>query len=412
MSEHNTIPVSSRKVLGFIIVLALLSRIMFLFTYTDFKNVHSYEYGEIVKNMVNGNGYSLYYFENDSIKVRYKQGVIPFKSALMPPGYTAFLYPFNLIQNEIVRNLFVLIIQIILSAINLFLLYLLTRRLFSERTGLIAAFIYAMLPEFIYASTNINIVVLYHTGILGLIYLLVKENFIVDNRKLAGFILISICMIYLRFEFILFIILLTVVFYRKFGLRNTGIIYISILIAMSPWIIRNYLVFGHFPLLSTSTGLNLYRGHNDYFVGNWSDIAIGTELKDYHNSPNYEFEANRIYTNKAIKYIIAHPAEEIKYSFQKTYNLWVFNDEDKRTENIYYKGPAILILIFFLLGLVRSISVDKFKYLYLFFVYFSLISVVFFALPRYQTMLKVMIIPFTAHGVMSGYKYLKERFQT
>jgi 4-amino-4-deoxy-L-arabinose transferase-like glycosyltransferase len=334
----------------------------------------------------------------------------PFKSAFMPPAYTAFLYPFFLIHNDISRTIIILLIQIILSAINVLILYFITRKLFSAKAGIVAAFIYALLPEFIYASTNFNIVVLYHTGILGLFYLLVKGKLFSDYKKLAAFIVISIFLIYLRFEFILFIFLLTIIFFRKFGVKNVGIIYISILIALSPWIIRNQIVFRHFPMLSTSTGLNLYRGNNEYFVGCWGDDALFAKLKSYQNSPNYEIEANRIYSNSAMNFIINNPAKEIRYSAQKLYNLWVFNDDDKRTESLFYRMPLMLILFLFLIGIFRSFSINKFRYFYLFFLYFSLISVIFFALPRYQTMLKVMIIPFAAQGVIIVFSYLKAKF--
>jgi 4-amino-4-deoxy-L-arabinose transferase-like glycosyltransferase len=377
---------------------------------SDIKNVQFYEYGELVKNLQNGNGYSLFYYEKDSLKFQYITGVVPFKSAYMPPGYTAFLYPFFLIHNDVIRNLFVLFLQIILSAINAFILYLITRHLFSEKAGIISALIYAVLPEFIYSSANGNIVVLFHTLILALFYLLVKEKHFSDYKKLAVFILVSVILIYLRFEYILFIILLTIIFFRSFGIKNVGIIYISLLIALSPWLIRNYIVFRQFPLLSTSTGQNLYRGHNKDFVGNWGEDELDAKLKGFKTSPDYEIEANRIYANKAISFIISNPLKEIKYSFQKLYELWVFNNEDKRTESLFYKLPVILILFLFLLGLYRSISVDKFKYFYLFFIFFSFVSVVFFALPRYQTMLKVMIIPFAAQGMIFVYNYLKGKF--
>ncbi|MDR3667486.1 MAG: hypothetical protein P4L35_11645 [Ignavibacteriaceae bacterium] len=367
-----------------------------------------YEYGEIVKNINHGNGYSLFYFENDSLKYKYKPGIEPFKSAYMPPGYIAFLYPFFFINDEIIRSIVILLIQIIISALNTFLLSYLTSRMFSKNIGIIAACIYALLPEFIYASCNINIVTLYHLGILILLFLLIDGKIYTNYLKLAYFILVSIFMIYLRFEFIGFILLISILLYKRGGINKLGIIYLSLLISLSPWIIRNYVVFQHFPLLSTSTGLNLFRGHNDHFVGYWGDETFDKSLSHFQK-PDYEYETNRFYQNKAINFISNNPGDEISLSFQKLFQLWVYNMDDKRTENLFYKIPSILILALFLLGLFHSYSYDRYKYFYLFFVFFSIVSVVFFALPRYQTMLKVAMIPFVAYGLIMVWNYLKSR---
>ena len=393
-----------------IIFLAFIVRILFLITVPDLKKLNYYEYGEIVKNLQNGNGYSLFYFENDSLRIKYKIGTEPFKSAYMPPGYAVFLFPFFLINDDIFRNIFILLIQIIISSINVFLLFRLTSHIFSKNAAIIAALIYALLPEFIYASCNINIVVLYHTGILAFFYMLVQGKIFSSYQKLAVFILVIIFLIYLRFEFIIFILLFGAIAYRELGIKKLAIIYLSLLILLSPWLIRNNIVFRHFPLLSTSTGLNLFRGHNEHFVGYWGDESFDKSLAQFQR-PGYEIDANNFYKEKAISFISSHPKDEIIYSFQKLFHLWVFNNDDQRTGSIYYKLPALLILFAFLLGVFYSFSISRFKYFYLFFVFFSIISVVFFALPRYQTMLKVAIIPFAAQGSILIWNYLKLKFK-
>jgi 4-amino-4-deoxy-L-arabinose transferase-like glycosyltransferase len=402
--------INQNKGISFIILLALVVRILFLLTVSDIKNLNYYEYGEIVKNIQHGYGYSLFYFENDSLRIKYKIGTEPFKSAYMPPGYALFLYPFFLINDDIFRNIFILLIQIIISSINVFLLFRLTSHMFSKNVAIIAALIYALLPEFIYASCNINIVVLYHTGILAFFYMLVNNKIFSSYLKLAVFILVIVFLIYLRFEFIVFILLFGTIGYKELGIKKLAIIYLSLLILLSPWLIRNYTVFQHFPLLSTSTGLNLFRGHNEHFIGYWGDEKLERELAEFQNNPNYEYQANRIYSNKAIHFILNHPQEELQYSFQKLFHLWVFNQDDIRTGNLFYKLPALLILFAFLLGLSSSYSIKKYNFFYLYFLYFSLLSVAFFVLPRYQTMLKVLLIPFAAYGIIQLWNFIKVKF--
>jgi 4-amino-4-deoxy-L-arabinose transferase-like glycosyltransferase len=390
-----------------ILILTISVRILFLITFSDLTNLRYYEYGEIVKNIHNGNGYSLFYFENDSLKYKYNPEAAPFRSAYMPPGYSMFLFPFFFINNENFRSIFILLVQIIISGMNAFFLYKLTCQLFTKKVGMIAALIYSLLPEFIYASANINIVTLYHTGILLFFYLLVQGKISISYSKLTFFILTLISLIYLRFEFIVFILVISIFLYKQIGIKKLGLIYIAIILALSPWLIRNYLVFDHFPLLSTSTGLNLYRGHNDSSIGDWNDEKLDSNLISLKNNPRFEYESNRIYARKATSFIFSHPGEELKYSVQKIFQLWVFNQDDKRTDNLFYKIPSLLILITFLIGLLISFSFKKYKYFYMFFIFFTLISIAFFALPRYQTMLKIAFLPFVACLIEELWKKLK-----
>ena len=101
------------KKIYYIIFLGLLLRISAVLFLGDFKSNYYWEYGEIAKNIVNGNGYTLFYIEDAKIKHLYNENVEPAKSAYMPPGYVCFLLPFMLIDNIEFRNILIYFIQII-----------------------------------------------------------------------------------------------------------------------------------------------------------------------------------------------------------------------------------------------------------------------------------------------------------
>ena len=77
-----------------VIALGIFLRIIFVWQFVDISSINQWEYGEIAKNIVHSNGYSLFYFENDSLAYKYKEEVKPFPSAYMPPGYVFIILPF------------------------------------------------------------------------------------------------------------------------------------------------------------------------------------------------------------------------------------------------------------------------------------------------------------------------------
>jgi len=373
-----------------IIVLSIILRLLYLLFFVDLRAENYFEYGDILTNLLNGKGYSLAYqiddFEN------------AYPSAYMPPGYVYFLFPFMMIKNVIIRNFLIYLIQIILSAIIIYLVYQFAERNFSRTSGLIAASIAAILPEFIYASISIGPTIIYHLGILLFLFYLYRidlcrttECFLIGGL-LGG-------LIYFRTEVILFLLIVLVILIMHKKLTPALLILLTAVVILLPWQIRNYSVFGSFVPVSTSGGLNFYRGHNPYNIGDWGDSEVFNELKKYIGRKNYEMEMNRIYFERGFQTITLQPSKEIVNSFLKIFHLWIINPSDERTKHLLYIIPSLFLLMFAAAGIIKTFSWKKHKYSYLFLIYSTLVAVIFFALPRYQTMMKIMLIPFAAFGM-------------
>jgi hypothetical protein len=385
------------KNLKYILLLAFVARVLFMAIFVDLKSENYWEYGDIAQNLINGKGYSFWYFENDAFHSQFKEDANPLPSAHMPPGYVFFLVPFMLIKNVILRNISILLIQIILSLITIVLLFRLTERYFNHRTAFFAALILAILPEFIFASNSIGPTIIYHLGIILIFLILYSEKLNTKTSQIIG--IISAGIFFLRPEILLFIFLISIVFILQKHFKQTLIILTTTFILILPWQIRNYYSIGSFTTITTSSGLNFYRGHNPYRPGVWGDEKIEDYTKKYKNEPNYELKMSNFLSELGLKNIRENPKEEIKNTFVKIFQFWIINPDDKRTGNIFYLVPWLIILTLSIIGLYKSCSWKKYKYVYLFILYHTIIAILFFALPRYQTMMKIALIPFAAYGI-------------
>jgi len=108
---------------------------------------------------------------------------------------------------------------------------------------------------------------------------------------------------------------------------------------------------------------------------------------------------NKYLVDKALRNIYRNPVEELGYVLEKIYDLWLFNPDDLRSANYFYLIPWFILITLFLLCLIKSFNWNKQKFIFLFLIYINLIVIVFFCLPRYQTMMKIALIPFAGEGI-------------
>ena len=396
-----------KMVLKTIILLSVAFKLLFILFFVNLNDLEFYEYGELAQNLHSEKSYSYVHYTYDPQK-----GLVAsdkaHESAYMPPGYVFYLYPYYFIPSIPLRNLLIILSQIIISCILILLVYSFTKKYFSETSAIIAATLTGFLPEFIFTSIQIQVTLFFHIGIIALFLQLYKLN---DDKNLLGNsirigIILGILIIFRSEIFLLSVLLVCYLIYNgayKQSLIIVGIIILFIL----PWQIRNYAVFNKIIPFTTSVGLNLYRGHNPYNIGNWGDENIYAQLYSIRNDKDYEIKMNDLYMQETFKSITENPENEIVYPLIKFFHLWIVNPNDERTSNLFYLIPWIIILSFSIIGLIFSVSWKIHKYSYLFFIYFTLLVVIFFALPRYQTMMKIALVPFAAYASEIAYSKAK-----
>jgi 4-amino-4-deoxy-L-arabinose transferase-like glycosyltransferase len=386
----------SRKILLLLIAAGILARIVFMLFFVDLDSNFYWEYGEIAKNLISGKGYSFYYLVGYKSEYLFKESANPYPSAIMPPGYPFFLASFMLIKSIVLRNVLILLLQTGLAAIVSLQLYKLSNRYFSEKVALIAAGVYALLPEFIYTSSQFGTTIIYHFFILSILLLLSNP---VTKKSILKLTLLFIFLAYFRSEALLLYAMIMLFFVFKKKYFKTVIISVAILLlALSPWMIRNIIVFESFVPMSTSGGINFYRGHNSIRPGAWMDKKLVKQIRKIPRNDKYELNYSRTHFEAGIEQIKKNPVNEVINSFFKVVQLWVLDAREERSNHPIYYLPWFLVLFFSLIGLWKYCSWSTYKFFYIFFTFHTILAVVFFALPRYQIMMKIALIPFAAAG--------------
>lgn len=390
--DFQTMPIKIR----YIILLGFVLRITAALAIGDFTDGYYWEYGEIAKNIVHDKGFSLFYIEDSELLHHFNVNIQPAKSAYMPPGYVYFLIPFMWIGDVALRNVFLYLLHTIISCVSIYLIYLITKKKFNENTALIAALLFAILPEFIYAILSFSPTVIYHFLVLLLLFLSLSLKS-VENNYISYALLVAL-IIYFRSEFVLFFFMIVILLLLRKQLKYSAKIFFIVLVLILPWSIRNYFLFEQVVPLTTSFGLNLYRGNNNEGIGSWGDDEIAAKIGDL-KIKNLEIELDKLYSTKAIIFIKEHPIKVIRNGFVKLYYFWVYYPNDRRSLQLIYLIPSLLFLFFFLYGVFSSFKWNEHLFFYMFFIYSTLVAIIFFPMIRYQTMMKVAMVPFCAYGI-------------
>ena len=381
-----------------ILLLAGCARLLVALVSVNPGNTLYWEYGELARNVLAGRGYSLFYFSGNHLQYAFNPDIVPFPSAYMSPGYVGFLLPFLTIGPDALRNLLIIIVQICLSLVSLLLLYRLTTKLFSEKVAVIAVLLAGFLPDFVYASVSFTPTVLFHCCLLGLFLLLYDGETLTGGARVLVLSLLCAALSYLRFEILLFIgmVLLVMLAARRWKeALATGAI---VVILLTPWVIRSSLALDGFVPTGTGFGLNLYRGNNPDEIGSWVTDEIISKIAALPRDRSFELSLSNLYTAEVMSYVREQPARALAELPVKFYQLWVFSPVANRAPFVS-QLTSWGILLLFIIGFSSAFSWEKYRYLYLFLLFSTLIGLIFFSLPRHQTMMRVAVLPFAAFGV-------------
>lgn len=394
------------KFLLFIIITGIILRLGYILFFTDLKECRRWEYGAIADNIASSKGYSLFYINQGNLDYHNNLTVDANPSAYMMPGYVGFLLPFSFIKDRTTGNALILMIHALLSGLVALLLYHITLKHFGDKIALLTAAIYSLLPEFIYSSGQIGITVVFHLGIVLILYNLSRIG---ESSKSIYYSGLSILfLIYIKPEIALFLLFILVSLMLRRNYKHIIILLSIVILGLSPWIARNYFVFNKFIPLTTSTGINYYRGHNPYFPGFWTDVILDKQIREMRNSKDFELKLSDLYLKEARNSFSSDFYQEITNSLNKFLHLWVFYPYDSRSGNLIYLIPWIIMLMAGIWGIWHNFDLKKYKYYYLFFLSTSVTAIIFFAIPRYQTMMKILLIPFAAYTFYSIYTSLRQ----
>jgi 4-amino-4-deoxy-L-arabinose transferase-like glycosyltransferase len=333
-------------------------------------------------------------------------------TAFMPPGYPlALAGAFKVFGPGMTAATH---LNIALEAATIGLVFLLGRSLANARAGLLAAALYALLPEPLFSSEFAISEFLFTTLLMAALAVLLGARRPPGLWPAVAFGLLAGLAVLTRGQGI---VLLPAAFLfwllrdgRRPAARSLGLAIIGLLLVVGPWAVRNAIVLDGFAPVSTNAGINLRIGHSPdadgrYFWPEPIDATDGWNTLYHANQPGQEVRRSRIYTERAIDYALSHPREELALAARKLFWLFRVDPENELVDGLSTLGatpiePALLrsavaplvaathypLLALAVLALVLWLRSRRPEALLLasVVVLWALFHVAFFAQPRYH----------------------------
>lgn len=220
------------------------------------------EYHMLGANLADGNGYRWFF---------------GLPTAFRPPGYPfllAALYWFVGPDYFVAR-----LVQSFLAGTVGVLTYLLGRELFDRRVARLGAVFVSLYPPLVVHSLALMTESIFIPLLLLSLWLLVHPL----NHKhmaltwLASIVFAVAVLMRPTLSLFIFVIMFWILWrepHRKTALVRCGVFLLVLIVAVTPWCIRNYNLTGKFTYLDTQTGYNLYIGYRDNASGSLDLPAI------------------------------------------------------------------------------------------------------------------------------------------
>jgi hypothetical protein len=376
----------------YLIIITIITRIfsIYLFGAKDISN----EWGVMVSIME----------ENQMIGFRKVEGEI-MPNIFMPPLYPIFLFLVKkLFSNFYYYLLSIQFIQLIFSIIGVIYLIKILSNFFSEKISYIGAYIFALFPLNVYAISQISSVTLQILLIILYIYYFIKSLKISSKKNIILFSLFSACLILLRGEFFVFYFFTLFYFLLKKKIHLIISSFIITLLLISPYLIRNYLIF-EVITVTKSSGFNLFKGNNPLSKAEGIPMLDDVEkiskethekIKKIKPQDKYDLIIDNLYKEEAIKFIIDNPFRYAKLYIIKLFSIifFDFNASYPNYYNIFHLLPKIIISISTLIGIFLTFKKkNPLRFFTLYYLFNCFLLSIFFILPRYSlALLPIQII--------------------
>ena len=382
------------KIILFISIIARVFAIIF------FRDVEvDNEWGILLKNLE----------ENNILSVHSVQGV-PVPNIFMPPLYPLFLFSIKIFFNSLEPFLWsIQFIQLLLGVISIYLTNKILLQFFSEKLSAIGTLIFSLFPMNVYAVSQISSIILQIFLLNVFLYSYIKLFKKITNKHIIIFSIFSGLLILLRGEYFIFVILSLIYLYlNQKQIIKILIISMATLLIVSPYLYRNYNIFGVITI-TKSAGYNLLKGNHPRTkvegVGMFSNIEkvipeVKTQLEDLKSkgpAQNYDLLQDKILMEQAVIFIKDNPLRYINLYIKK-FLAFMFFDLSATYPNYYspmHIIPKVLIALSSFIGIILAfrLSVSISNYFILFYLANIGLFSIFFILPRYSlSLLTIQII--------------------
>jgi len=372
---------SDRKILLILFFAALVVRLVFILTLENrFYFDDEFEYYRMAENFLAGRGL----IAGGGMK-----------------GFRPPLYPLLLSLLYFLRfNLSgIRIVQCIISAVTVCFVYLAGRKIFSEKVGLWSGIIACAYPFFVFYNgfllTETLFIFLTVAGVYSLAAL--SEKAISSVRAGISIGLAGLCrpimQMYLPISFVHIIAERESYRTRIKKIFLTGIFFT---LTISPWVIRNYVVFNAFVPGTTMGGRVFWEGNNPYSDGGpcryFPEDIEGME----------ESQRDRMFFRRTIEVIRENPARFARLLRNKFRRFWNVVPNAAEFTNPLYRFISVMsfgvILPFFVLGFLLSARNRKALFMHSLIIFYTVFHMIFLASIRYRVPLEPFCIILAVYG--------------
>jgi len=342
-------------------------------------------------------------------------------TAYWPVGYPAFL---AIIYFLFGANIFYAkVANVILSSLEVVIVYFLAREIFDDLIGKISSFLFAVYLENISYSSLLCSEILYLFFLLISIYLIVKfDN---KNSVFVGGLFLGVSNLIRPVTlFLPFFIFFYYLRYQNFKVSfyKFLLLFFSMLIPILPWSIRNYIVFNKLVLVSTNGGCSLWMSLGPYATGTDFNVFNVGSSKDnpFLRKDLNEAERDTLARKLAISYAKSHLWFEVKLIPKKIFYL--FKSGKSGVSDSFYKLKSkkkyhdflfifsaiisqvnyMIFIFLFILSILKSgkeLVKQKSLILILFLIYYLMIFLIFKTQSRYHFPLMPFIIMIVSYFI-------------
>ncbi len=327
----------------------------------------AFDYSQIAIGLLNGKGFH----SNTTVA-----GIIKLPNARHPlyPFFIAAVYFFT--NNSILA---VLIIQILIHGLTCMIIFLISEKLFKNTlTSFGAGMIWALYPSSIYQSVFLLSETLF-TFLLAMSVLFLLRNWGRPNLKNGFFsglflgltaLTKSVILAFIPFLFLWLFLLSRNKLMSK--LKNFSIIMLFMVLTISPWLIRNYIVLKNFPIVATIGGLSFYRYNNEKTLDViYTPMRVAYPFTDEQKrkiSTLSEPEIDKYLYDLGWQFAKTHPRDFLKLKLTELCFFWHLWPTSPRRFTTYYLQKQKIATREMFLGSFLDKFIDRFKSSY--FLYF------------------------------------------
>ena len=365
-------------------------------------------YDALARSLLAGRGYS------------FTKNWYPFTPPNTPTAHWSFLYPLYLAGTYAITGYHPLAARLLQGAVGgallCFLVYKIGRRVADDNTGLVAAGLAAVYGYFIYYNVALMTETFSVVLILLTLYLSIelKEN---PTPILWVGLGLSLGLAALLRQTVLlfapFLLLWLFLELRARGIRwwYFALPVVIIFLVISPWTLRNYLVYREFLLLNSNAGYALYASNNPSLGTDWRNELVVVPVPKELAGQN-EAQLDRALTQKGLEFILADPKRYLSLTLNKTLEYVRFwpSSDSSRISNLNRVLSFGLYLPFMVLGLFLSVSRWRnFVPLYLFIVIHTGIHLLSWPSPLYRLPVDAILMVFAGLTLIELAKLFKAR---